>query len=101
MKHADIDYQEDKFIVSGDLHFSNVMAIYKKSSKNLSKNPVLEFDFSNVRSSDSAGIALIIEWIKFAKLTNKEIYFHSLSSDILQLARAAGLEKFIVETFIA
>lgn len=94
-KQADIRLSGNVFAVSGDLNCFNVMAVYKKSLPQLDKLPALEFDFSTVKSSDSAGLALIIQWIRYANSQNKPIYFHRISSHILALARAAGLETLI------
>lgn len=94
-KQADIIFQENKFLISGELNFANVMAVYKKSLPQINKSTALEFDFSALKSSDSAGLALIIEWIKFAKANNKSIRFAHLSRDLLSIARAAGLGSLI------
>lgn len=96
MKQADITLNHNSFAVSGNLNCFNVMSVYKKSLVQLNNVPALEFDFSAVKSSDSAGLALIIEWIKYAKNSNKPIKFHHLSSHILALAKAAGLDMLII-----
>lgn len=94
-KYADIHYLNNRFILSGELDFYNVMLIYKKSKKLLARPAVLEFDFTAVKNSDSAGLALILEWIKYARNNNKPITFISLSDKILSLAQASGLYNLI------
>jgi phospholipid transport system transporter-binding protein len=91
-KFADITRQENKFLITGDLNFSNVMSVYEKSLPQLIKCPALVFDFSQLKSSDSAGLALIIEWIKLSKQQNKSIQFINLSNDIMSIAKAAGID---------
>lgn len=92
--NADIVKKENRIYLTGTLNFYNVMSIYQHSLS-LLNTPALEFDFSGVESSDSAGLALIIEWIKYAGRKNKKIKFHHLSKDILSLATAADLDKLI------
>jgi phospholipid transport system transporter-binding protein len=89
---ADITRKDHCFFISGDLHFSNVMSLYQKSAQQLPACPELVFDFSQLTSSDSAGLALIVEWIKLAKCLNKPIRFAHLSEEIMSLAKAAGID---------
>ena len=61
----------------------------------MSENNELEFDFSRLKSSNSAGLALMIEWIKLAKRSNKKIRFLSISEDLKAIANInESLTKF-------
>ena len=80
----------------GELDFSNVMAVYRKSLLQLANCPEFNFDFSQLKSSDSSGLALVIEWIKLAKQKNKRVRIRHLSQDLLSIARVAGLDKIIL-----
>jgi len=91
-KMAGISFQNNQIQISGELDFYNVMSLYQKSMPQLQKCPELIFDFSAVKSSDSAGLALIIEWIKLSKQLKKSIHFTHLSSDIMSIAKAAGID---------
>lgn len=97
-KQADITFDEQRLILSGDLNFLNVMPLYQKSLPYLHQCPELPFDFAEVKSSDSAGLALIIEWIKYAKRSNKQIHFSHLSQDLLSIATAAGIDQLIASS---
>lgn len=94
-KVADITFQNTEFMLSGELDFANVMSVYQKSLRNLSDCANLTFDFSELKSSDSSGLALIIEWVKLAKQQRKPIHFKNLSKDLLSIASAAGLSNLI------
>jgi len=95
LKNADITFDHQTCQVSGELDFSNVMSLYWKSLPQLEAREKLVFDFSQVKTSDSAGLALIIEWIKFATAQNKSIQFNHISSDLMSIAKAAGLDHLI------
>lgn len=95
-KSADIAFRDNKFHITGELDFANVMAIYKKSLLQMHDQATLTFDFSSLKSSNSAGFALIVEWIKFAKSQNKPICFENLSDDLLSIAKTSGMDKLIV-----
>lgn len=95
-KQADITFTDSVFSLEGELDFSNVMSIYSKSIPQMTLNHELIFDFSKVKSSNSAGIALMIEWLKLSKQTNKSIHFKCISSDLMSLVKVANLEEMIV-----
>lgn len=98
---ADVSYDNQAFRLSGKLDFFNIMSIYQASLDYLaeSKNSgsKLNFDFSNLESSDSSGLALIIEWIKYAKKNQLDIHFTAIPNDLLTIAKVAG----ITETFFS
>lgn len=96
-KDAEIKFSDDKFYISGYLDFSNVMFIYEKSLQEFKKIncPVWEFDFSRLESSNSAGLALIIEWVRLAKQINKPIKFSSISQELMSIAKVMGLYQLI------
>ena len=97
-KRADIIFEHNQFFVSGDLDFSNVMLVYKKFLSQIKKETLLHFDFSKVTSSNSAGLALIIEWVKFASQHHQSIQLKNLPQQLLSIAKAAGLEEILVNS---
>lgn len=96
-KLADITFQNNTFHVIGDLDFSNVMSVYQKSLSNLMKCPEAIFNFSQLTSSDSSCLALIMEWMKFAASERKPIRFTHLSAELMSIAKAAGMDKLIAK----
>ncbi len=94
-KIAAITFETDALMVSGDLDVNNVMSIYQQAVQKFSQYKTVIIDFSAVTSSDSAGLALIVEWIKYAKRQEQQIQFMHLSQDILSLADASGLDQLI------
>ncbi|VVC76115.1 hypothetical protein AQUSIP_14200 [Aquicella siphonis] len=91
-KQADIMIENHHLVVTGDLQFANVMLVYQKSLQQISSCHELVFDFSRLQSSDSSGLALMVEWIRLARQQNKKIRFEHLSEDILSIAKAAGID---------
>src|SRR3990167_6394962 len=94
-KQATITFNNNQFLLSGELDFSNVMLIYEKSLSQLKQAQQLNFDFSQLHSSNSAGLALIVEWIKYAKQHKKKISLTNLPDNLLSIAKAAGIDKLI------
>jgi phospholipid transport system transporter-binding protein len=86
-----ITLQNDRLVVTGDLNFATVMDLWEQSLPLLAQCQRLDFDLSKVVSSNSAGLALMIEWIKQAKHSNKAITFYSLPRQLASIASVSGI----------
>ncbi|MDT8371606.1 MAG: STAS domain-containing protein [Gammaproteobacteria bacterium] len=81
--------------VSGELTFNTVSQIVTVASGLFEKLSNLEIDLVNVTRSDSAGLALLVDWVRYAKNTNKNIVFHHMPEQLLALAYASGLDELL------
>jgi phospholipid transport system transporter-binding protein len=94
-KHATIQYQNDSLVVTGELNFRTAVTLWQDSLPLIKQHPDLHFDFSAVQSSNSAGLALILEWIKYAKLTQKSIQFSHIPPQLHSIIAVASLGKIL------
>lgn len=92
---ATIQVQDEYLIVTGKLDFTSVMPIWTQSLPLLAKRQNLIFDLSNVTASNSAGLALLLEWVKYAKRENKTIEFLHIPQYVIALAGAANMRMLI------
>lgn len=92
---AAIRLQNNVIFVAGELNFSNAGDIWKSSLSILAAQPKYVFDFSELSSSNSAGLALLLEWMKHAKSQKKIISFLNLPEQLVTLAKAVGLSSLI------
>lgn len=95
MKQANLTLKDNVFFVAGDIDFSNVMSLRQKSLAQFNHQSELAFDFSQVKSSDSSGLALVIEWIKLSKDSNKKIKLMHIPEDLMLIAKASDLDSLI------
>lgn len=93
---AQITLENSHLMVSGDLNFSTVMVLLEQSIPLFSNCNELKFDLSRVNSSNSAGLALLLEWIRYAKKVAKPISFSHLPAQFVSMMQAAGIEKMLV-----
>lgn len=97
-----IEQSPGHFIVSGNLTFS---AIDKKTLKAMpflrgpGPGPVV-LDFSDVSKTDSAGLALIIEWIKVARRKQIRLLFENIPEQLLTIAKVGGFEQLLLASSI-
>lgn len=93
--NADLVCEHGRLVLSGNLDFANAPQIYQKSLKAMRDCDSLTFDFSQLTSSNSVVLALMVEWLKFSKKHRKPIQFIHLSEKITSIAKVGGLEKLL------
>jgi len=84
-----------RFAVSGALGFGTVKDILAASKKAFADHPVLKIDLSGVTHSDSAGLALLLEWINWAKHYRREIRYFDVPKAILAIARISEVTDLL------
>jgi len=92
LKH---DPETDYVNVCGDLTFATVNNLLVSSRRVFTSIPVLNIDLADVSCSDSAGLALLIDWMRSAKQQNKNIVFHNIPAQMLAMAHASGLDELL------
>ena len=88
---------EGRFQVSGELTFNTVTALLAESRRTLFAAPAeaLELELKGVSRADSAGLALLIEWMRMARAANCTISFRHLPEQLQAIARTGELEPLL------
>ena len=81
------------FVIDGDLTFATIDKQTLKSFSFLNGSKEVTIDLSRVSSTDSAGLALMIEWIKYTRHHRTQITFKNIPEQLLNLARLSGFDK--------
>ena len=81
--------------VSGELTFATVNDILGPAQNLFESITDLDIDLADVTRSDSAGLALLIDWMRRAKTDNKKIVFHNIPAQMLAIANASGLDELL------
>ncbi len=86
-----------RFRVSGVLNASTAADVLEESEPRFAQaqEPSLEVDLGGVGESDSAGLALLLEWLRIAKQAGKKIHFANVPAQIEALARISEVEDLI------
>lgn len=92
---ADITLEENTLFILGDINFHTAEKLWEKSLPLLSKLEELNFNLSRVHSVNSSALALVLEWIKYAREQGKKIHFHHLTKEIVTLAKVAKIESLL------
>jgi phospholipid transport system transporter-binding protein len=81
--------------VAGDLTFSSVAALLAESRRALPGNGTVTVDLSGVAGVDSAGLALLIEWLRESRANGRELHFTGLPERLRAIAGLAGVEDLL------
>ena len=84
-----------KFALSGELSFATAEQILRASEGPFSEHTRIEVDLTGVTDSDSAGLALLLEWITWANHSVREIRFVGMPERILAIAQTTEVENLL------
>lgn len=90
-----------RFAIDGDLTFATIDKQTLKSFSFLKVAKEVTIDLARVSCTDSAGLALMIEWIKYARHNRTQLSFKNIPEQLLNLAKLSGFDQsshFAVKT---
>ncbi|HEY8037257.1 MAG TPA: STAS domain-containing protein [Methylobacter sp.] len=82
-----------QFVIDGDLTFATIDKQTLKSFSFLKGAKEITIDLGRVSSTDSAGLALMIEWIKYSRHNRTQIAFKNIPEQLLNLAKLSGFDQ--------
>jgi len=88
-----IDQGAGNFSVDGDLTFATIDKNTVKSLVFLTSATAISIDLSRVVNTDSAGLALMIEWIKYARSKRTHLSFKKIPRQLINLAKLSGFDE--------
>jgi len=89
------DLGDGRFSLSGRMTFDTADDILRKSEDLFEPHTLLEIDLSGITHTDSAGLALLLEWITWANHTVREIRFEGMPEKINAIARTTEVESLL------
>ena len=88
-----LDQGDGIFLIDGDLTFSSIDKDTVKSLAFLTSAKAITVDLSQVGCTDSAGLALMIEWLKYSRMKRTHLSFQNIPKQLLNLAKLSGFDK--------
>ncbi len=83
------------FALSGDMTFDTAGLILDESESLFDEHTRIEVDLSAVKETDSAGLALLLEWITWANHTVREIRFLGTPEKINAIAKTTEVADLL------
>jgi len=87
-----VEQRECALYLRGPLVFASVGAALTRSLALLPRQGAAVIDMSGVAQADSAALALLVEWRKFAARQGLRLELRAVPAQLRALAAAAGLE---------
>jgi phospholipid transport system transporter-binding protein len=83
------------WMLAGDLDFATVPALRGGLDIGSADRTRISIDLAGVTRSDSAGLALLIEWLRESERLGKTITFLNMPAQLQSIARVCGLEGIL------
>ena len=89
------DADTNRIHLKGELSFKTVNTILNEAQDIFLAAKELDIDLAGVTRSDSAGLALLVEWMRIASATSRPISFRNVPAQMMAIAGTSGLDKLL------
>ena len=90
-----VDNGAGSWLLQGELDFESVPALLRHAGARMLGKERLEVDLKAVTRADSAGLALLVEWLRESETAGNEIVFINVPPQLLSIARVCGLDEML------
>jgi len=87
--------------LSGNIDFSTVSGLLQSTPRNFAASGDVRLDLSGVRRADSAGLALLVEWLRESGRGGHSIAFLNMPEQMQSIADVCGLMEILSGTTAA
>jgi phospholipid transport system transporter-binding protein len=88
---------DNAYVGRGTLGFDSATRALARGLAVLGSGGDLEIDLTNVSSGDSAGLAVLLEWLAVAKQRNVRLRYTGVPAQVLAVARIAEIEGLLTQ----
>jgi len=81
--------------ISGDFGLETAAAMLASGESAFAGVPAAAVDLSGITDADSAGLAVLIEWVRTARQSGRRIEFSGLPPRLAELARIGGVAEIL------
>jgi phospholipid transport system transporter-binding protein len=90
-----VEQSKGVFLLTGELTFASANRALKRSAEAFSQRSELVFDLSAVRRVDSAGLALLLDWLRRARELDVALRYVNLPEQMLAIARLVHVDNIL------
>ena len=83
------------WLLEGELSFATVPTVLRHAGAEMRSVAGIQVDLKGVTRADSAGLALLVEWLRESEHTGNEIVFTNVPDQLLSIARVCGLDEIL------
>ena len=89
------DKGDGHFFLTGEMTFQSAGQLLRASERLFEEHTRIEMDLGGVTETDSAGLALMLEWITWANHTVREIRFTNVPEKIDAIAKTTEVDHLL------
>jgi phospholipid transport system transporter-binding protein len=89
------DKGDGRFSLTGKMTFQSAGQLLRDSERLFEEHTQIEMDLGGVTDTDSAGLALMLEWITWANHTVREIRFVNVPEKIDAIAKTTEVDHLL------
>lgn len=83
--------------VQGDLNFETTPELFTSAQEAMSKQIPASIDLAAVERVDSAGVALMLDWIRAARARDKTLQFRNVPDHMMSIAELCGVSHLLTD----
>jgi len=87
---------DGRLAASGPLDFATAAAALRAGLGLMTGDRAWTIDLSGVTAGDSAGLAVLVEWISAARARGTSVCYESVPAQVLAIARISDLEELLL-----
>jgi len=86
---------EGRYCITGELNFRTVPQLADALESTFRDIDEVVVDLGKIDRSDSAGVALLVEWVRTATRLHKQVHFQKIPDQMLSIARVSDLDEYL------
>ena len=90
-----VDRGGGQYGLAGELTFATVSDALEATASLFKDGTILQFDLKGIKRADSAGVALLIEWIRRAGRSGGGVSYTHLPESLRAMIRVGGVEELL------
>jgi phospholipid transport system transporter-binding protein len=83
------------YALEGVLDFATVTRVARDGMDLLRRDALVDIDLAGVVSANSAGLALLLEWLDFARARGARLTYRNLPDSLLRIAAVSNLATLL------
>jgi phospholipid transport system transporter-binding protein len=90
-----VENVDGSWLLQGELGYLSVPAVLQHAGVDMLGKEKVTVDLKGVTRADSAGLALLVEWLRESENAGNSIEFVNVPAQLLSIARVCGLEEIL------
>ncbi len=86
---------EHQFALSGSLSFASVRSLWLRGQMLFDEGETISLDLKEVTHTDSAGLALLVEWVCVLQRAKGRLQLHNVPQQLSVIARTSRMDELL------